>query len=94
MDRLTVAELVVASGIAGVLIGLASLWQEVRLALRELPLHVALRRFDVHLGAAPLRDAEARCSACPLRRPCMRRLVSYEHLPPECPNLPLFQQRP
>lgn len=38
MDGLTVAGLVVGSGITGVLIGLASLWQEVRLALRELPL--------------------------------------------------------
>jgi hypothetical protein len=94
MDGMTVAGLVVASGVAGALIGVLAVWHELRLALRELPLHVALRRFDVHLAAEPLRTAEARCAACRLRRTCMRRLVTYEHVPPECPNLAHFQRTP
>lgn len=90
MDGQTVVVLVLASGTAGVLIGLASVWRELRLALRELPLHVALRRFDVHLAPEPLRSAEARCAPCVLRRSCMRGLVRYGPIPPECPNLSVF----
>lgn len=86
--------LVLASGAAGVLIGLASVWRELRLALRELPLHVALRRFDVHLAPEPLRRAEARCAPCALRRSCMRGLVRYEPIPSECPNVTLFAPSP
>lgn len=91
MDGQTATLLVVVGGLAGALIGLAAVWQEVRLALRELPLHVALRRFDVYLGAAALGDAEVRCAACRLRRTCMRGLVRYESVPPQCPNRALFQ---
>lgn len=94
MDGQALSALVVAAGVAGLAVGVLSVWHELRLALRELPLHVALRRFDVHLAAEPLRTAEARCAACRLRRTCMRRLVTYEHVPSACPNLALFKQVP
>lgn len=83
---------VVLAAAAAMAIGVAAAWRELAVARRELPLHVALRRFETELRAEALKRAEARCRSCRIKKRCMRGLVRYEDLPAECPNGPLFSR--
>ncbi|HEX6265819.1 MAG TPA: hypothetical protein VFZ81_02860 [Burkholderiales bacterium] len=81
IDTSTVIVLMLASALAGALLGVLPEWR--RLMSGELPIRKHLQR----QGGHPSFEAELRCALCAGRKACARRATPL----PDCPNAVLFR---
>lgn len=92
LDFGTVAFLMLAAVLAGLLIGVLPAWRQMMGGGRRLPVWLFLRRQDASLDGRAALDAEIRCAVCGERAGCLERLKAGSAQPPEnCPNAALFE---
>ena len=88
----TVAFLILAAALAGLLIGALPVWRQMMSDGRRLPVWLFLRHQAASLDSRAALDAEIRCVVCGERAGCLERLRAGAATPPEsCPNAALFE---
>jgi hypothetical protein len=83
LDGATVFALLLASALAGALLGIAPVWRRTLGGGGDLP----IRRMLAARGEAATLEAELRCALCSGRRTCLKRRAPL----PDCPNATLFR---
>lgn len=87
----TVAFLMLAAALAGLLVGALPIWRQMMSGGHGLPVWLFLRRQNASLDSRAALDAEIRCAVCGERAGCLERLKAGSAQPPEnCPNAALF----
>jgi hypothetical protein len=82
-DGPTIFALLLASALAGALLGIAPTWRRTLGGGGDLP----IRRMLAARGESATLEAEVRCALCSGRRACLRRKAPL----PDCPNAALFR---
>ena len=93
VDSGTIAVLVVAAALAGVLVGILPAWRRVMGGgHRRLPVWLFRHGTCAPLEYRAARLAAIRCELCGERDACMERLKAWAAQPPaHCPNAALFE---
>lgn len=86
IDAPTVFVLLLASALAGALLGVAPAWRRLMGGDATLP----VRRLLLRRGESPTLGQEMRCALCPVRRECARRVAAGGAPLENCPNAALF----
>ena len=91
-DAGTVAVLVVAAALAGVLVGILPVWRRSIGGGHRLPVWLFRRGTDTPLEPRAALLAEMRCDLCGEQDACLERLKAGAAQPPaHCPNAALFE---
>lgn len=83
IDAATVFALLLASALAGALLGVVPTWRRTLGGGGDLP----IRRMLAARGESPTLEAELRCALCAGRLICLKRKSPL----PDCPNAALFR---
>ena len=91
LDLGTIAYLILAAALAGLLISALPVWRQMMSDGRQLPVWLFLRRQNFSLDSRAALDAEIRCMVCAERAGCLKLLQEGSAQPPEnCPNSALL----
>lgn len=93
LDAAGIVVLLLAAALLGLLIGAGSGWRQLQRGMRDAPVQLAIRASGGVLSARTARDAEVRCTLCPMKAACRAILESGQPLPADCPNATLFFSR-
>lgn len=90
----TVAVLILAAALAGLLLGLLPSWRRMMNGDHTLPMWVFLRRRHAGVDGRAALQAEMRCALCGQKAECERQLATGADSPiPGCLNSKLLQER-
>ena len=95
IDAGTVTVLMLASALAGLLVGILPAWRRLMSDGQRLPVWAFLRRRgSAGVEARAVAQAEVRCTLCGAKAQCEQLLAAGADSPvPECPNLELLQRK-
>jgi len=94
VDAGTVAVLMLASVLAGLLIGILPAWRGMKSGGQRLPVWAFLRHKGAVVEGRAAVLAEMRCVLCGTKVQCQRLLAAGADSPvPECPNLEMLRQK-
>ena len=92
VDASTVAVLLLACALAGLLIGILPVWRRAMSGAQRLPVWAFLRRRGAGVEGRAAVQAQMRCALCGTKAQCERQLAAGANSPvPGCPNLELFR---
>jgi hypothetical protein len=94
LDAGTVTVLMLASALAGLLVGILPAWRRLMSGGQRLPVWAFLRRRGFGVDGRAAVRAETRCALCGAKAQCEQLLAAGADSPvPECPNLKLLHER-